>query len=960
MTETISAESPPQRLPHNWWWLPFLIGIIGVLLLANFRDWPDTIKSRDLNQHRANSAAAIPTGDLTLSQTFIPQRDGLSEIEVIFVRNDFPLNEDVGSITLSLLADGETVASEKLLTRDLTHNQFYTLKFDPVVDSAEMPFTLHISGTDNQAITVWGYDLETISHGELTTSDPAAATTAKDLRLITHYQLTSRVALRLLGTQIKQYGTTIGVTLLVLFMPGVLLWQIAHAFGKQLSTGDKATDHAIMLVLGVAIWPILWLWVTVLGGRFGRISLTLLLILGYTLTLFLRHYFPPQLRHRRFANRIGRGDQFNNSTTSPLRHSATSPPRHPAAPYLLPLAALLPRLLAIRDLAFPAWVDSSRHALMTAVMHDSGQFLRNYAPYLNAEAGLYHYGYHALAATVGLIGGFDLPQVLLLSGQLFNALLPFTIYAGTYLLTKQRRAGLLAGFLIAFPSFFPAYYVSWGRLTQLTGMLILPILVGYTFRLTVQRYKPKNVSENHHVAKPDTRTLEGSLLITALLTGGLFLVHFRVLLIFLPLAILLWGLYAWFAPWQLPLAGLGGGLLVLPRIVEMYQRLSTSIKVNGGSVLSTKSGYNDFPTGYVTIGWEKWILVVAVGAIALALLYLLQRFRWMRWLGAVGLLVYIGAGEWLGTQPALGLPWLRTGLAIVICVVMIKGWRQMRVQWPVPLLLWLAFAPLAQTWQQAAIGLMVLWVMVWIVPQVAVSAENNPFRTILLLTLWVALLFATLLGSRIGLPESWVLNLNSMYISLFLPIALVIGIASDTLWQWLEKRHWLAQGGGYLLIGGLLGVLFLYGLHTQLTILNPATVLAERPDRAGIDWIAQKTPRNAKIAVNSWKWLNNTWAAQDGGAWITPLTQRMTTTPPVDYVYNRDLATQVRAFNEAAVAIEDWSSDEAITFLQENDITYIYIGARGGYLKPDIVNRHPDTSLLFAQDGVFIFAVRPK
>ncbi|MCK5922789.1 MAG: hypothetical protein KAG66_17740, partial [Methylococcales bacterium] len=374
-------------------------------------------------------------------------------------------------------------------------------------------------------------------------------------------------------------------------------------------------------------------------------------------------------------------------------------------------------------------------------------------------------------------------------------------------------------------------------------------------------------------------------------------------------------------------------------------------------MLSSNSGYNGFPTGYVTIGWERRILLAAGGAVTLALLHLLQRFRWMRWLSAAALLAYIGAGEWLDTLPALfGLMWLRTGLAIVICVLIMQGWRQVRVLWPVPLLLWLAFAPLAQSWQQGLIGLAVLFVLVWIVPQVGeISAENSHHpRTILLLALWVGLLFATLLGSRIGLPESWVLNLNSMYISLFLPISLVIGIASDIVWQWLEKQVWLAQGMGYLLIGGLFGALLLYGLHTQLTIMNQSTVLAERPDEAGIAWIAEKTPLNATIAVNSWNWLNNTWAAQDGGAWITPLTQRTTTTPPVDYTYNRELTAQVRAFNAAAVAIEDWSSDEAIEFLQENEVGYIYIGARGGFLKPDIVNRHPDTSLLFAQDGVFI------
>jgi hypothetical protein len=49
---------------------------------------------------------------------------------------------------------------------------------------------------------------------------------------------------------------------------------------------------------------------------------------------------------------------------------------------LLLLLALAVRLLAVRQIDTALWVDAGRHALITAVMVESGQTISHYAPFL--------------------------------------------------------------------------------------------------------------------------------------------------------------------------------------------------------------------------------------------------------------------------------------------------------------------------------------------------------------------------------------------------------------------------------------------------------------------------------------------------------------------------------------------------------------------------------------------------
>jgi hypothetical protein len=158
---------------------------------------------------------------------------------------------------------------------------------------------------------------------------------------------------------------------------------------------------------------------------------------------------------------------------------------------------------------------------------------------------------------------------------------------------------------------------------------------------------------------------------------------------------------------------------------------------------------------------------------------------------------------------------------------------------------------------------------------------------------------------------------------------------------------------------GLGGWWLVMGVVNQITILNPETLLATAADREALDWVAHHTPSNAVFAVNSWNWQNNIWAGSDGGAWLWPLTGRRSTLPPIGYVY-QPLAqrTTTSALNEQLMQIRAGEDPATLALWHAAGITHIFIGARGGELRPEYFAHQPHYELLYTNGAAWVFAVR--
>lgn len=821
-----SSENETGRPAERRHWMPILLGAILVLVWVQISGGASLLKpiiAVDIEQQRANTALPAPQQGTIVSQSFRPRHNGLREIEIIFARRVEAEPSETGRIFLRLFDDsGQLAGSQELQTRTIKHNQAYTFKFPIQKDSRQRRYQLRISGSSGNRVTVWGYSLDVYSGGEAAIdAGPLAAaapsTAAKDLRFISRYQLTEKEAIRMLGTMLQQNGWIMLLALLFVPLPGwlmLLAWPGARRW-------DPAARLGASFALGVSGWSLAWTLLSMVGGRWQAWSLWMLFIIGWAA--------------------VGAAD-WRRWRTSRARAPVPSRGRwhwHHGLLLALLLLALAVRLLAVRDQRFPPWVDSSRHALITAVMADKGQIPDDYLPYLPVYRAPYHFGFHTLAASLQMMSRKALPQLLLFLGQLLNGLMPLMIYTGSWFFTKRRAPSLLAAFLAAMPFFFPAYYATWGRMTQLTAMLIMPVLIGWSWQLV-----------------RGGKGWRRSWWLVGLLSAGLFLVHFRVFLFYLPFAAVLWLVSKGRGTRQLAAAAGLALLLLAPRILHLIS-ITEPVKALGYNI----PNYNVFPISYVTTGWERQFITLATAALPLTVLAVVRRKRW-------------------------------------------------------------AAAPMT-------------------------------------LAAWVGVMFLLLAGEYIGLPDTSLVNLNSMYISLFLPLSIFLAANSYQVWGWLRRRHWLILGVSHVLIGGLLAAALLFGIYRQITILNPQTILARAEDEAGLAWAETHLPASAHVAVNSWLWLGATWAGSDGGAWLVPFSRLSSSTPPIDHIYDQDLFKDTREFNQEISAVSDWSDAAAAELLRSEEVTHVFVGARGGFFDPASLARNPAMELVYGKDGVFVFALAP-
>ncbi len=177
------------------------------------------------------------------------------------------------------------------------------------------------------------------------------------------------------------------------------------------------------------------------------------------------------------------------------------------------LAALIARLWGVAGLDYPLWTDSYHHTLFAQIIVDTGQVPASYEPYAPIFNFTYHFGFHALTAWFHLLTGIPVPRSVVLVGQIVNALVVPTTYLLAKRLWGKTSMALLAALVVGLLSHMPAQFVNWGRYTQLTGQMLMPVVL--TLYLIVLESKKRSWSV---------------IILTALSAAGLFLTHNRITL----------------------------------------------------------------------------------------------------------------------------------------------------------------------------------------------------------------------------------------------------------------------------------------------------------------------------------------------------------------------------------------------------------------------------------------------
>jgi hypothetical protein len=289
----------------------------------------------------------------------------------------------------------------------------------------------------------------------------------------------------------------------VLWVPGALATRLL-----RIGSRDGVIRLAQELALGLSFWPILFLFTSLAGLSWDATSARVIFAL---LVLALIVVSIRSREERRKPDLIGM-----------------------TAMALTAIVAFT-RIRNVESIVLPLWVDSVHHTMIVRLLVDQGQLPQSYAPFIPESTFYYHWGFHAVTAFVAWISGqtsaSELPRLILAFGQLLNVLVFPAVYCAAATLLRSRRAALLAGTLATLVSIFPAYYVSWGRYTQLCGLLVLPVLAASFWKLA-----------RHPNAR---RALE-----VALLGAGLVLIHVRVAVVFAILAAVLVGLLVLQRRWR--------------------------------------------------------------------------------------------------------------------------------------------------------------------------------------------------------------------------------------------------------------------------------------------------------------------------------------------------------------------------------------------------------------------------
>ncbi len=456
-----------------------------------------------------------------------------------------------------------------------------------------------------------------------------------------------------------------------------------------------------------------------------------------------------------------------------------------------------------------------------------------------------------------------------------------------------RRCGSQA--LVGLLSIFPAYYVSWGRYTQLTGLLLLPPLIIAWLEL---------------LRAPARRLVA----VLALLLAGLSMIHFVVLvfaLCFMAVSGAIWAIGVrredlWARLWRGAIGGALALALAGPWLWVLASRQLRPTAAGRGQPLAGGGIYNALDPGLLWAGHNRILIALAL----LAALWSVLR-RWRPAAEQAG---------WVAALVVFANPWIALYLLPAGGATLLL-WSAQRRRW----LLGLAGA-----------ALLLLNPALVHLPYLALITNEA-----VVISLFIPI--GVLIGGGAGFvwKATNVQTFKRSNVRTFAYWSLVIG-------RWSLARTACAAA----LAGAAL-----WGAWDMRDVVNPSTVLATPADVAAIEWAAQHTPTNARFLINAAPWLV-TGRGDDGGWWLLPLADRWTSTPPVIYDYGPlDYVRETQARTRQVIDFRPGREQQIYGLIDRERITYVYLGPNGTPLTPGVFPASQGFEKVYDRDGATIFAV---
>ena len=468
-------------------WLAAALLVLAGLLLVN----PARREIRADQPRFEQPSLVLMPGD-AVQQSFLADKPNLSAIDVTLVRyeRDKLIPEDASfTLTLKRIEPPGVVSQRSWSVQELKHNDVLRLEFTPELDSAGQAYLLTASSNADAGIALWQSSGDAYSDGE--------GSGGGDLRFSTEYRYTLHNMLSDLASQLGRWTTALPALLATLFIPGlaVMPWLLPR---RRLAWPEWLLGA---LMASMALIALAFLWAALLGlplnGWLGAAA---------AVGLFLAGVWGWRSRARLLAG---------------ISRRETS-----AAEWLLVVVLVLSvatRLLQVRDLLVPNWVDGVHHTMLTQLLMERGYVPASYEPYMPIGSLHYHFGLHTSAAVCAWLGVLRANQAVLLVGQAVSAFVPLAMYVLAAALTHRRTAGLAAAAIAGCGYYMPSYFASWGRYTHLLGLLLLCGVVAQYWRL-------------FSLGEANRREICW----VALVSAGLALCHYRASILAALLILILW------------------------------------------------------------------------------------------------------------------------------------------------------------------------------------------------------------------------------------------------------------------------------------------------------------------------------------------------------------------------------------------------------------------------------------
>lgn len=270
---------------------------------------------------------------------------------------------------------------------------------------------------------------------------------------------------------------------------------------------------------------------------------------------------------------------------------------------------------------YPAWSDSLHHTLLTQLTAQQGQLPSTLEPFGPIPLDMYHLGLYAISGSAQMLSQVPAHTALLWTSQFLNA---FSV-VGVFLVLDSlvsRRAAIVGMAFVGLFSIQPAFYVNWGRFTQVSSQAVL--LVGWW--LVWQAVRAWAVP-----GKKLRLELAGLTLGAGIVNAAIFLLHFRVAGYYLPLLFItvVWELVQAYRGKQLKFTLLGitavgffSLLFILPAVIyamQAYLAASAAAVAARGNAPPDTSYYETSLKALFSAGIQPWLFGVSVLAATLIL-----------------------------------------------------------------------------------------------------------------------------------------------------------------------------------------------------------------------------------------------------------------------------------------------------------------------------------------------------